>query len=203
MNTPDAETRQADETAIRQLIENWAIWRDTGEWDRFAELWNHDGEMATTFFRGPAKRFVEAARGAASAVLVQHVLGGTAVRLHAGRAVADTRMTINMRVPVEGVLCDVVCTGLFHDLLKKRGDRWLLALRQPIYEKDRIDPVEPGAVVTLDHELLEQFPVGYRYTGYAQERLGLKVFRMLPGTGGEPLGVLRARADAWLAGGEA
>lgn len=203
MNTPDIEIALPDEMAIRQLVENWAIWRDTGDWDNFAELWSPDGEMATTFFKGSARRFIEAARGAAGGILVQHILGGTAVRVCNGRAVASTRMTINMRLPVEGVLCDVVCTGLFHDLLEQQGGRWLLVHRQPIYEKDRIDPVEPGAVVTLDRALLDQFPIGYRYTGYAQERLGLKVFRTLPGTGGEPLAPLYARADAWLRGADA
>lgn len=203
MNGDDAETRPSDETAIRRLVENWAIWRDTGDWDRFATLWTPDGEMATTFFKGPARQFIEKARGAAGGILVQHILGGTAVRLRGGRAVSDTRMTINMRLPVERVLCDVVCTGLFHDLLERRGEQWLLARRQPIYEKDRIDPVEPGAVVELDRALLDRFPAGYRYTGYAQERLGLEVFRGLPGTGGEPLASIHARAEAWLAGGGA
>ena len=198
MDTGDTEIPLADETAIRRLVENWAVWRDTGDWDSFATLWSPDGEMATTFFKGPATRFIEAARGAAGGLLVQHILGGTAVRIRDARAVADTRMTINMRLPVEGVPCDVVCTGLFHDLLEKQGGRWLLVRRQPIYEKDRIDPVEPGAVVALDRALLDQFPSGYRYTGYAQERLGLKVFRTLPGTGGEPLAPLYARAEAWL-----
>lgn len=188
----------ADDTAIRHLVQNWAVWRDTGDWDRFAELWHPEGEMATTFFKGPAARFIETARRGAGNALVQHILGGTAVRVNGARAVVDTRMTINMRLPVERELCDIVCTGRFYDLLERHGDRWLLVMRQPIYEKDRIDPVEPGAAVKLDRALLDQFPSGYRYTAYAQERMGLSVFRSLPGTGGEPLEPLYGRGEAWL-----
>ena len=58
--------------------------------------------------------------------------------------VAQTKMAILHRAPVEGVICDFTCIGRFYDFFEKR-DRWGLVLRQPIYEKDRIDPVDPGA----------------------------------------------------------
>ena len=53
-------------------------------------------------------------------------------------------MTINQRAEVDGVLVDVVCTGRFYDFLEKREGRWGIVRRQPIYEKDRMDPVDPG-----------------------------------------------------------
>ena len=68
----------------------------------------------------------------------------------AARAIAQTKMTISQRAEVDGVLCDVVCTGRFYDFLEKRDGRWGLVLRQPIYEKDRLDPVDPAARSTLD-----------------------------------------------------
>ena len=67
-------------------------------------------------------------------------------------------MTISQRAPVDGVLCDVVCTGRFYDFLEKRQGRWGLVLRQPIYEKDRLDPVDPAAKLSLDRKLLNRFP---------------------------------------------
>ena len=33
--------------AIRELIENWTLWRDAGEWDRFATVWHPEGRMWT------------------------------------------------------------------------------------------------------------------------------------------------------------
>jgi len=44
------------------------------------------------------------------------------------------------RARVHGVVCDVVCTGRFYDFLERRDGRWGIALRQPIYEKDRSTP---------------------------------------------------------------
>ena len=43
-----------DRLLIRELIENWAVWRDAGDWDRFATVWHDDGWMMTTWFKAPA-----------------------------------------------------------------------------------------------------------------------------------------------------
>ena len=46
-------TTLPDRLAIRDLIENWAIWRDAGDWERFATRWHPDGVMmATLVFKG-------------------------------------------------------------------------------------------------------------------------------------------------------
>ncbi len=187
--------------AIRDLIENWVLWRDAGEWDLFRTVWHADGVMMATWFQGPAREFiaksVEAfARGARS----QHFLGGTSIALNARRAVAQTKMTISARAPVDNVLCDVVCTGRFYDFLEKREDRWGLVLRQPIYEKDRLDPVDPTKVPQLDTELLARFPEGYRHLAYLQTRQGFAVKPDMPGASGPALDALYARGAAWLRG---
>jgi hypothetical protein len=191
-----------DRIAIRELIENWVVWRDAGLWDQFRTVWDADGYMMATWFQGPADKFIEAsvqsfARGARS----QHFLGGMSIAVNGTRAVAQTKMTIAARAPVEGVVCDVVCTGRFYDFLAKREDRWRLVLRQPIYEKDRLDPVEPGQVPKLDRELLARFPEGYRHLAYLQTRQGFKVKPDMPGAAGPELDALYARGAAWLAGG--
>ena len=59
---------------------------------------------------------------------------------------------------MEGVLCDVVCTGRFYDFLVKLEGEWKLLHRQPIYEKDRIDPVDPAARLALDAERWRRCP---------------------------------------------
>ena len=53
-------------------------------------------------------------------------------------------MTISHRAVVEGVEVDVLCTGRFYDFVEKRRGNWGIVLRQPIYEKDRMDPVTPA-----------------------------------------------------------
>jgi hypothetical protein len=109
-------------------------------------------------------------------------------------------MTISQRAPVHGVMCDVVCTGRFYDFVERRGDRWGLVLRQPIYEKDRIDPVDPSAVLTLDPDLLARFPEGYRHLAYLQTQIGYPVKPNMPGLRGPEVEALYAQGQRWLSG---
>ncbi len=190
-----------DLAAIRQTVENWAVWRDAGDWERFATVWHSDGWMTATWFQGPAKKFIEVSReGFEKGVSILHFLGGCACDIVGTRAVAQTKMTINQRAPVDGVLVDVVCTGRFYDFFEKRDGRWAIVRRQPVYEKDRMDPVDPSATLTLDPERLGRFPEGYRHLAYLQSKNGFDVKGNLPGLRGPAIQKLYAEGNAWLAG---
>jgi hypothetical protein len=192
-----------DQRLIRDLVENWALWRDAGDWERFATVWHDDGVMMATWFQGPARDFINVSRdGFERGVSILHFLGGTSVDLAGDRAIAQTKMTISQRAEVHGIECDVVCTGRFYDFLERREGRWGIVLRQPTYEKDRLDPVDPGVTLTLDHELLHSFPVGYRHLAYVQTQIGYEVKRDMPGLVGPAVDRLYRRGAQWLAGGE-
>jgi hypothetical protein len=134
----------ADRLAIREILQNWAIWRDAGDWERFRTVWHDDGRMMATWFQGTADEFIAVSRkGFERGVRILHFLGGISIDVAGTRAIGQTKMTISQRASVDGVDCDVVCTGRFYDFLEKRGDRWGVVLRQPIYEKDRSTPLIP------------------------------------------------------------
>ena len=199
-----------DRLAIRELLENWAIWRDSGDWERFRTVWHGDGFMMATWFQGTAAEFIRVSkdgfeRGVPKGFSILHFLGGSSIDLAGHRAVAQTKMTISQRAPIhqEGhdVLVDVLCTGRFYDFLEKREGRWGLVTRRVCYEKDRMDPVNPAETVKLDPEVLKQFPVGYQHLGYLQAGLGFKVKTNLPGLFGPANDELYAYGKAWLAGG--
>ena len=191
-----------DRIAIRALVENWAVWRDAGDWDRFATCWHEDGYMCATWCQAPAADFIRASQeGWARGVSILHFLGGHSADLAGTRAVSQTKMTISQRAPVHGVLVDVVCTGRFYDFLEKREGRWAIVRRQPIYEKDRMDPVDPAARLELDPALLARFPEGYRHLAYLQTRIGYAVKADMPGLKGPEVEALYARGARWLAGG--
>ena len=190
--------------AIRDLVENWALWRDAGDWDRFLTCWHPDGRMNATWYQGPAADFIRASReGWAKGVSILHFLGGTTIDRAGNRAIAQTKMTISQRGPVDGVICDVVCTGRFYDFIEKRDGRWGVFMRQPIYEKDRLDPVLPDAKLSLDPDLLAQFPEGYRHLAYIQTKIGYTVKRDMPGLRGPEVEALYRRGKVWLDGGPA
>jgi hypothetical protein len=193
----------SDRDDIRDLIENWAVWRDAGDWERFATVWHDDGVMMATWFQGPAADFIRVSReGFERGVRILHFLGGTSVDLSAdqARAISQTKMTITQRATVHDVEVDVVCTGRFYDFLEKRDAGWGIVTRQPIYEQDRIDAVQPGAKLELDPERLIAFPVGYRHLAYIQSLIGYEVKRDMPGLTGPEVQELYARGARWLSG---
>jgi hypothetical protein len=197
-------TEAAERQTIRELIENWIVWRDARMWERFRTVWHDDGVMMATWFQGSADEFIRVSdEGYKKGVRILHFLGGCSIDLAGNRAIAQTKMTIAQRGPVEGVICDVVCTGRFYDFIEKRDGRWGVVLRQPIYERDRLDPVAPDAKLSLDPDLLSQFPEGYRHLAYIQTKIGYTVKRDMPGLRGSEVEALYRRGKTWLAGGPA
>jgi len=190
-----------DKLVIRDLIEDWAVLRDARLWDRFRKVWHDDGVMQATWFQGTADEFIKVSEeGYAKGVRILHFLGGMNIELNGNRAIAQTKMTISQRGPFDGVLADVVCTGRFYDFLEKRDGKWGLVLRQPIYEKDRVDPVDPSKTITLDQDILMMYPEGYRHLAYLQHKIGYKVKKDMPGLDGPEVEALYARGAAWLQG---
>jgi hypothetical protein len=188
---------------IRALVENWVVWRDAGNWERFRTVWHSEGRMMATWFQGTADEFIAVSRaGFDKGVSILHFLGGHSADIAGNRAIAQTKMTISQRAFVHNVVVDVVCTGRFYDFLEKRDERWGLVLRQPIYEKDRMDPVDPAANLALDKSLLERFPEGYRHLAYLQTQIGYKVKPDMPGLKGAEVEALYARGHGWLNGKE-
>lgn len=191
-----------DRIAIQELLGNWVLWRDSGEWERLATTWHSDGVMISTWQQSDAATFIEACKaGWDDGVDVLHTQGPTGIRLAGDRAIAQSKMSIAQRVAIDGLSVDVTCFGRFYDFLERRDGRWGIVLRQPIYERDRLDGVEPGAAPTLDRALLERFPDGYRHLAYVQTLMGFTVKTDMPGRKGPEVERLYAAGRAWLAGG--
>jgi hypothetical protein len=190
-----------DKLEIIEVVQNWALWRDAGDWERFRTVWHDDGWMTATWFQGQAEEFIKVSKaGFEKGVSILHFLGGSSVDLKGNRAIAQTKMTISQRGSCEGETVDVVCTGRFYDFFEKRAGKWGIVRRQPIYEKDRMDPVDPAVRIKLDPDLLGSIPEGYRHLGYLQTRLGFKVKRDLPQLKGAEVEKLYRHGKAWLDG---
>ena len=191
----------ADKQAIREVIENWVLYRDARMWDRFRTVWHPEGWMMATWFQGPFEEFIKVSQaGFDRGVRILHEVSGSTVDVAGNRAIADSKMKIMQRATVDGVLCDVTCFGRFYNLLEKRNGKWGIVLRETIYEKDRLDPVDPAAKLSLDQDLLKRFPEGYRHLAYLQTHVGYKVKPDMPGHEGAALEALYARGKSWLEG---
>ena len=188
-----------DKQLIRDVVENWVVWRDSGQWDKFRTVWHSDGVMMATWFQGSFEEFIRVTiEGWNKGVSILHFLGGTSVELNKHRAISQTKMTITQRGHVDGAMCDVVCTGRFYDFMEKRNGIWGVVLRQPIYEKDRINTLDPSISLQLDQELLNSFPEGYRHLAYIQTKLGFQVKEDMPQLKGSAVELLYQKGKDWL-----
>lgn len=186
---------------VRELVEKWVMYRDSADWENFRTVWADDGRMMATWFHGPAEDFIKVSiEGFARGIYILHFLGGSMVEINGERAVAQTKMTISQRGPVHGVECDIVCTGRFYDLIERRAGKWGVVLRQPIYERDRMTPLNPGETYALDPQILARYPDGYKHLAYFQQGLGYDVKRDMPGLTGVKVDALYAHGAAWLNG---
>ncbi len=110
-------------------------------------------------------------------------------------------MTISQRAKVDGVLCDVVCTGRFYDFFEKRAadGAWCCASRSTRRTGSIRSTRRRSSRST--RTLLARFPEGYRHLAYLQTRIGYTVKPDMPGLDGPEVAALYARGEGWLKGG--
>ena len=191
-----------DRLAIRELVDNWMMWRDARIWEPIPALFHEGGKLMTTWGgHATQEEFAVAAQaGFERGDRMLHANGGTTVEVAGDRGVSQTKLRIMQRGVLEGVLCDVVCIGRDYDFVEKREGRWGFVLRQPIYERDFVTPVDPSQTVRLDAERLARYPEGYARLAYLQESLGYSIIPTMPVHTGADLEALYAQGAAWLRG---
>ena len=115
---------ESDSRAIRECVENWVVWRDAGDWERFATVWHADGWMTATWFQGSATQFIDVSReGFDRGVNILHALNGWSCDIAGARAISQAKMNIFQRAKLEGVDDDVTCWGRFYDFFECRGGK--------------------------------------------------------------------------------
>jgi hypothetical protein len=185
---------------IRDKIEQWAVYRDSFQWDKFRAIWHPEGVMTATWTQGPYEDFIKTTEeGLKHGLNIMHILGGSAIEVEGSRAVSMTKFMILQRAALDGVLCDVTCYARHYDLWEKREGKWGLVYRGTIADKDRVDPVDSNEKLVLDAEILSQFPIEYRYLAYLQTKVGYQVNRDCPRlSGGKSLEELYQKGEDWL-----
>src|SRR2546427_4786554 len=100
----------AEKLAIRETIDNWILWRDAGDWQRFKTVWHPDGWMNATWFQGPAEQFIEVSReGFNKGVNILHFYGGVCCYIPRDRAKARNQNIINQPAPRLGGFVSPIC----------------------------------------------------------------------------------------------
>jgi hypothetical protein len=197
--------------ACAELIQAWGLYRDQGKWPELLATFVPEGQIAVSWFSGSFPEFVDRCRkGFDAGQRSKHHIFPSVVRVAASgrsrpssratRAVAETNIVILVRQKIDGVLVDMTSYARFLDRLERGSGRWAIVERTAIYERDRLDPVEPseafGKLFTATD--LSVYPEAYRYMAARLVAAGRALAPVVYRDGSPHTDQVYVRYDAWL-----
>ena len=192
-----------DKQACAELIQRWGFCRDQGKWQDLLAIFAPEGQISVSWFSGPYAEFVERCRKSFDAgQRSKHHIFPASVRLAGDRATAETSIVIYVRQKIEGVLVDMTSHARFLDRIERRGGRWMILERCAVYERDRLDPVEPSAAFDALFKQADYsgYPEPYRYMAARLVAAGRALAPVIHYDGAAETAQLHARYEAWLGG---
>lgn len=192
-----------DKIACAELVQAWGFARDQGRWDDLLAIFHPGGEIAVSWFRGPYTEFVaHCQRNFGRGSEAKHLLWPARILVNGDRATAETNVAILVRQTIEGVPTDLTSYGRFLDRIEKRGGEWRMVERATLYEKDRLDPVEPSPAfdALMAKADAAKYPAPYRYMGYRVNAAGRSLAEPVHHDRRPETEALKARYAEWLAG---
>jgi SnoaL-like domain len=190
-----------DKYACAELIQAWGLYRDQGKWPQLLETFVPEGQIAVSWFSGNFPEFVDRCRqGFEAGQRSKHQIFPSVVRVAGDRALAETNIVITVRQKISGVLADRTSYARFLDRLVRRGARWGIVERTAIYERDRLDPVEPSEAfdelfAATDYSI---YPEAYRYMAARLAAIGRPLAPVVHRDGSPHTAQLYLRYEAWL-----
>jgi hypothetical protein len=184
-------------------VQAWGLARDQARWDDLAAIFHPGGEIAVSWFRGPYPEFVaHCRRNHGTGTLAKHLLWPARVTVGGARALSETNVAILVRQVIAGVAVDLTSHGRFLDRLERRAGDWRMVERATVYEKDRLDPVEPSAAFD---ELMAggdaaKYPAPYRYMAFRVHAAGRALAEPVHYDGRAETEDLKRRYAEWLKG---
>ena len=192
-----------DKYTCAELIQAWGLYRDQGKWPELLATFVPEGQIAISWFSGSFREFVDRCRTSFDGgQRSKHHIAPSIVRVAGERALAETNIIISVRQKIDGVLADMTSHARFLDRLERRSGRWAIAERTAIYERDRLDPVEPSEAFDklFAASDLSVYPEAYRYMAARLVAAGRALAPVVYRDGSPHTEQLYVRYDAWLAG---
>jgi hypothetical protein len=132
----------------------------------------------------------------------KHWLGNMRTEIAGTRAVLETDVLVLIREYIEQDLFDYTSYARFYDLLEKRDGVWRILEWSCIYDKDRLDAVDPAtdASALYAQAVLDGADSGFAFMKLRQGKRGRTVPESVVIRDTEGERKLRRRGDDWLVG---
>lgn len=191
----------SDREAISELINVWAYHRDRGNWEQLRDTFWPEGTISLSWFDGPFEQFVDSSKEmAAKGSQAKHIVAQPFVQINGKRAVSEASVTLLARGGNGHLEIDLTTYARFYDLLEKREGGWRIIKRTAIYEKDRVDCVQPSLLFWIASHFinLKKYPKACRFTGFVLKKAGYEVAKNIVEDASEELSLLYKEGDDWL-----
>jgi SnoaL-like domain len=193
-----------DEHQIASLVIRWGHARDSDDWETLAGCFHEDATIHISWISGPAKDFIARSRAMAAARKpgehTKHVISGPWIRINRDRAFSRCHVNLYIRSTVDGHEFDLQSWFRFFDLLERRDDVWRIVKRTAVYEKDRLEPVDPRGVPKdfFADMNLSAFPAAAKFLCYRQLRSGRSPSTNIISAYSDEERALREESGRWL-----
>jgi hypothetical protein len=204
MSNADLTTLTQDEHEIASLLIRWGHARDSDDWETLSACFQEDATIHLSWISGLARDFVARSRAMATTrkpgTHLKHVISGPWVLVNRDRAFSRCHASLYTRTIMDGHEFDLQSWMRFFDLLERRDGVWQIFKRTAVYDKDRIDPVDPrgipkGFFAEMD---LSAFPPSAKFLCYDLVRSGLPPSTDIISVYSDEEGALREEGEAWL-----
>ena len=196
-----------DRSEILHVVSKSILTRDSGLWEQLAECYHSQAEFTSSWWQGKPSDFIEAASkkledARAAGGEQKHITSNHWTEIDGDRATCECDLILFMRRTMDGVELDFATwSRRLHLMARENGD-WKIYRRFAIYERDRIDPVDPtvGPERYYDGEAMAKYPRQIRHHLWRNAVLGSEPAKELCIRGTEQEHVVRAQARDWKAG---
>ena len=138
------------------------------------------------------------ARG--SSTRTKHLIAGPWIQVNGNRAFSRCHANLYIRTEVDEQEIDLQSWICFFDLLEKRNNSWRIVKRTGVYEKDRMEPVDPRGFpkdffADMD---LSVFPASAKFLCYWLQRTGRPPSTNIISAYSDEERALKEEGDMWI-----
>jgi len=196
--------RLLERTEIFDLVRFERLCRDQRDFAGMVGCYVPNAPVRTSWFDGTVEDFAEASRRkmASGASRAKHWIMPARLEIKDDRALVESPACIFDRLTFAGIEFDMFQYCRFVSRVIKTNVGWKLGSFEGIYQRDRIETVDPREDLPVDWEVIATLRPSYKFMGYTQIKRGYELNPELLGDDRpDLLAAFYAREQRWLESG--